>query len=434
MPALISKPLLRWQSMPLYFRTLIGMAIGAVLGTTMGPDAAALAKPGSILMGLVQMLAAPVAFFAIVHALAGAKIESGKTGALVRLLATNTLVAIMIGLLVANFVRPGERRGLSESDKAKVEAQAASMADQIATAEISAKQSGLGDKVLQILEKLPRSVMGPFTDGGSVIGVIVLALMLGLALRKVSPDTDATLKVVKVFMDAFITMLHWVVQLVPIIVLGVVAGEVGLNGFGSFLGLLWLIAAVLLALALQFMYYMARVSLQSWVSPARLLHGCRDALAMAFSTASSTATMPLTYKCLTERVKVRKSSANLGALVGANFNNDGTALYEAMAALFVAQLLGRDLDFAQQAVVVLCAVAASVGAAGIPSAGLITMTLVFTAVGLPLEYSLLLVPIDWFLDRFRTMINVSGDLCVSCVLDGREKPEDSSCHESHPAV
>jgi Na+/H+-dicarboxylate symporter len=434
MPALISKPLLRWQSMPLYFRTLIGMAIGAILGTTMGPDAAMLAKPGSILMGLVQMLAAPVAFFAIVHALAGAKIEPGKTGTLVRLLATNTLVAIMIGLLVANFIRPGERRSLSESDKAKVEAQAASIADQIATAETSAKQSGLGDKVLQILEKLPRSVMGPFTDGGSVIGVIVLALMLGLALRKVSPDPDTTVKVLKVFMDAFIAMLHWVVQLVPIIVLGVVAGEVGINGFSSFYSLLWLIAAVLLALALQFMYYMARVSLQSWVSPARLLHGCRDALAMAFSTASSTATMPLTYKCLTERVKVRKSSANLGALVGANFNNDGTALYEAMAALFVAQLLGRDLDFAQQAVVVLCAVAASVGAAGIPSAGLITMTLVFTAVGLPIEYSLLLVPIDWFLDRFRTMINVSGDLCVSCVLDGREKPEESSCHESHPAV
>lgn len=420
--------------MPLYLRTLIGMAIGAICGMTMGPDAAVLAKPGSILMGLVQMLAAPVAFFAIVHALAGAKIEAGKTGALVRLLATNTLVAIMIGLLVANFVRPGERRGLSESDKAKVEAQAASMAEQITSAETSAKQSGLGDKVLQILEKLPRSVMGPFTDGGSVIGVIVLALMLGLALRQVSPDPDATVKIVKVFMDAFITMLHWVVQLVPIIVLGVVAGEVGLNGFGSFIGLLWLIAAVLLALMLQFIYYMSRIWLQSWVSPARLLHGCRDALAMAFSTASSTATMPLTYECLTERVKVRKSSANLGALVGANFNNDGTALYEAMAALFVAQLLGRDLDFAQQAVVVLCAVAASVGAAGIPSAGLITMTLVFTAVGLPLEYSLLLVPIDWFLDRFRTMINVCGDLCVSCVLDGREKPADGSCHESHPVV
>jgi Na+/H+-dicarboxylate symporter len=424
MSALIRTPLQHWQSMPLYLRTLIGMAIGAICGATMGPDAATLAKPGSILMGLVQMLAAPVAFFAIVHALAGAKIEQGKTGALVKLLATNTLVAILIGLLVANFIRPGERRGLSDFDKARVEAQAVSIAGQIATAETSAKESGPGDKVLQILEKLPRSVMGPFTDGGSVIGVIVLALMLGLALRKVSPDPDATVRTVKVFMDAFIAMLHWVVQLVPVIVLGVVAGEVGLNGFGSFYSLLWLILAVLLALALQFIYYMSRIWLQSWVSPAQLVSGCRDALAMAFSTASSTATMPLTYQCLIERVKVRKSSANLGALVGANFNNDGTALYEAMAALFIAQLLGRDLDFAQQAVVVLCAVAASVGAAGIPSAGLITMTLVFTAVGLPLEYSLLLVPIDWFLDRFRTMINVSGDLCVSCVLDGRQKPAE----------
>lgn len=425
MPNLIRQPLHRWQSMPLYLRTLIGMAIGALLGTTMGPDAAALAKPGSILMGLVQMLAAPVAFFAIVHALAGARIEPGKTGALVRLLATNTLVAILVGLLVANVVRPGERRGLSESEKAKVETQAMSMSGQLAEAETRAKGSGLDDKVLQILEKLPRSVMGPFTDGGSVIGVIVLALMLGLALRKVSPDPEATVKVVKVFMDAFIAMLHWIVQLVPLIVLGVVAGEVGLNGFGSFFSLLWLIGAVLLALAIQFVYYMSRIWLQSWVNPIHLIRGCRDALAMAFSTASSTATMPLTYQCLVERVKVRKSSANLGALVGANFNNDGTALYEAMAALFIAQLLGRDLDLAQQAVVVLCAVAASVGAAGIPSAGLITMTLVFTAVGLPLEYSLLLVPIDWFLDRFRTMINVSGDLCVACVLDGREEPTDS---------
>jgi DAACS family dicarboxylate/amino acid:cation (Na+ or H+) symporter len=130
--------------------------------------------------------------------------------------------------------------------------------------------------------------------------------------------------------------------------------------------------------------------------------------------------MPVTYECLVANVKVRESSANLGALVGANFNNDGTALYEAMAALFVAQLLGYHLPWDSQLVIVLCAVAASVGAAGIPSAGLITMTLVFTAVGLPLEYSLLLIPIDWFLDRFRTMINVCGDLCVSCVLDGRK--------------
>jgi Na+/H+-dicarboxylate symporter len=140
---------------------------------------------------------------------------------------------------------------------------------------------------------------------------------------------------------------------------------------------------------------------------------------MAFSTASSTATMPVTYECLRANLKLRKQSANLGALVGANFNNDGTALYEAMAALFIAQLIGVELGLTQQLIVVICAMAASIGAAGIPSSGLLTMTLVLTAVGLPLEFSLLLIPIDWFLDRFRTMINVCGDLCVACVIDGK---------------
>lgn len=389
----------------------------------MGADALILAKPGSILMGLVQMLAAPVAFFCIVHALAGAKIQSGKTKKLITLLATNTLVAIGFGLLVSNTLLPGKRREISDADQKKIEIQRIEQGEQIRNAEAAAKTSSPVDKIYQVLEKLPRSVLGPFTDGGSVIGVIVLAIMLGLALRQVSPNIEATLTTLKTFMDAFITMLHWIVQLVPFIVFGVVASEVGQNGFSSFFSLLWLIGAVLLALSLQFGYYMTRVAFQSWVRPIDLIRGCRDALTMAFSTASSTATMPVTYDCLVSKVKVSKQSSNLGALVGANFNNDGTALYEAMAALFIAQLLGRDLDFAQQLIIVLCAVAASVGAAGIPSAGLLTMTLVLTAVDLPIEYSLLLVPIDWFLDRFRTMVNVSGDLCVACVLDGKKKPD-----------
>lgn len=409
-------------------RTLVGMALGAIVGYRMGPAAASFAKPGGVLMGLVQMLAAPVAFFAIAHALAGAKIEKGKTGALIRLLATNTIVAILIGLTVANVLKPGERRGLSDSDRQEIAIRAKTLSSEISLAEQNAKDSKPEDKVYQILEKLPRSVLGPFTDGGSVIGVIVLAIMLGLALRQVSPNIEATTATLKVFMDAFIQILYWIVQLVPLIVFGVVAAEVGANGFSSFITLLWLVVAVLLALSLQFLYYMTRVAIQSWVRPRDLIYGCRDALIMAFSTSSSTASMPVTYECLINHVKVRKQSANLGALVGANFNNDGTALYEAMAALFIAQLLGRHLGMDEQLIIVLCAVAASVGAAGVPSAGLITMTLVLTAVGLPLEYSLLLIPVDWFLDRFRTMINICGDLCVSCVLDGKEKPTSNSAH------
>ena len=417
----LSSLLEKWQQLPLYVRTLTGMTLGAIVGVVMGKEAVVFEKPCGAMMGLVQMLAAPVAFFAIVHALTGARIEKGKSARLVRLLITNTVVAIIIGMSVANLIAPGERKALSEKERAQVAEGAEKNAAQISTAIASAEKSKPVDKIFQLFEKLPRTVLGPFTSSDQVIGVIILALLLGLALRKVSPDINVTRTTVKVFMDAFITMLHWIVQLVPLIVFGVVAKEVGTNGFSSFISLLWLVIAVLLALSLQFIYYMTRVAMQSWVTPRQLIRGCREALIMAFSTASSTATMPVTYECLITNVKVSKSSANLGALVGANFNNDGTALYDAMAALFIAQLLGRHLDIAEQLTIVLCAVAASVGAAGIPSAGLITMTLVLTAVGLPLEYSLLLIPIDWFLDRFRTMINVCGDLCVSCVLDGKRK-------------
>jgi DAACS family dicarboxylate/amino acid:cation (Na+ or H+) symporter len=129
----------------------------------------------------------------------------------------------------------------------------------------------------------------------------------------------------------------------------------------------------------------------------------------------------VTYERLRQGVGLRERSASLGALVGSNFNNDGTALYEAMAALFVAQLLGIHLSPFQQVMVVLTSVVASVGAAGIPEAGLVTMTLVFSAVHLPTEYIALLLTVDWFLDRCRTVINVLGDMNVSCLLDGKER-------------
>jgi DAACS family dicarboxylate/amino acid:cation (Na+ or H+) symporter len=147
----------------------------------------------------------------------------------------------------------------------------------------------------------------------------------------------------------------------------------------------------------------------------------RDALTMAFSTSSSTITMPVTYSNLKDKVGLREESASMGALVGANFNNDGTALYEAMSALFVAQLVGQDLTLWHQLMIVITSIVASVGAAGIPEAGLVTMTLVFSAVKLPTEYIALLLTVDWFLDRCRTVINVLGDVNVSCMLEGRTR-------------
>src|SRR5205085_1479558 len=228
---------------------------------------------------------------------------------------------------------------------------------------------------------------------------------------------------VEIAYEVLLTVLHWIIQLVPIGVFAIVAKVVGTEGFGPFKAMGAFILAVLLALALQAAWYLLRIRFFSWVKPSDVVRGMRDALVMAFSTDSSTATMPVTYACLTEKVGLRQESASMGALVGSNFNNDGTALYEAMAALFIAQLIGQHLSFAQQLIIIVTSIIASVGAAGIPEAGLVTMTLVFSAVGLPIEYIGLLLTVDWFLDRCRTTINVLGDVNVSCLLDGRTRPK-----------
>jgi len=191
--------------------------------------------------------------------------------------------------------------------------------------------------------------------------------------------------------------------------------------------------AVIAALIIQAIYYLVRISFGSWVRPMHLLRNTRDALVMAFSTSSSVVTMPLTYECLRDRVGLREKSASLGALVGSNFNNDGTALYEAMSALFVSQMLvatgvAPPLNLGQQLIVVITSVFASLGAAGIPEAGLVTMTMVFRAVHLPIEYIALLLPVDWFLDRCRTCINVMGDMNVACLLDGQTQPTAAELH------
>jgi DAACS family dicarboxylate/amino acid:cation (Na+ or H+) symporter len=220
--------------------------------------------------------------------------------------------------------------------------------------------------------------------------------------------------------DLVIRVLHWVIALVPFAVFGKVASIVGQSGFQPFRALGMFVLAVLCALAIQALYYLVRIRLGSWVRPRALLRGIRDALVMAFSTASSTATMPVTYARL-KTLGLRERSASLGALVGSNFNNDGTALYEAMSALFVAQMLGASLSVTDQLLIVLTSIVASVGAAGIPEAGLVTMTLVFTAVRLPIEYIALLLTVDWFLDRCRTAINLLGDVNVACLLDGKER-------------
>jgi len=386
---------------PLYIRIAIALAIGVVVGLVLPAGWAQYFDiPARIILRVLGAIAPPLILVAVMQALIGAKAGGRLAGKMFFLLVLNTVVAILIGLLVANVIRPGSHASLPPGEAPQL----------------------TGNPLTQMLDNIPSSLVRPLVEN-NVIGVICIAVAFGLAARGLQTSRQRqVLDALDIGFDLILKVLHWVIALVPLAVFSKVAFVVGTQGFRPFLALGWFIVAVIVALALQAVYYLVRIRLSSWVPPMKLLRGTRDALAMAFSTASSTATMPVTYSCLRENVGLREEPASLGALVGSNFNNDGTALYEAMAALFVAQMVGSDLSLVQQVLVVLTSIVASVGAAGIPEAGFVTMTLVFSAVHLPTGYIALLLPVDWFLDRCRTTINVMGDMNVSCILDGKSGP------------
>lgn len=392
-----------WHNIPLYGRIIIGVILGVATGLALGSQAAFLATPGKLVLRLLGALAPPLILAAIVHTFMTTHLGGPLAARLPRLLLMNTLVAITVGLTVANVIQPGRGAGL-------------------APPEPSVETTHTANPLVAFIENVPKSLLGPLGDDGKVIGVIFVAVAFGMALRKERHRPLGTVEhLVELVLESLIKILHWIIAVVPLAVFGIVASIVGTEGFAQFQALGVFVLSVLLALTIQAAYYLIRVRFGSWVRPGQLLRGGRDALVMAFSTASSTATMPVTYAALKDRVGLREQSASMGALVGANFNNDGTALYEAMAALFIAQMIGIDLSMHQQLMVVLTSIIASVGAAGIPEAGLVTMTMVFTAVGLPVQFIPVLLTVDWFLDRCRTAINVMGDMNVSCLLDGKQK-------------
>ncbi len=426
-----------WHGVPLYLRILgallLGVLVGAVIQQTAGEAAEgyarALEEPSKLILRVLGALAPPLILVAIIHALMTAELGGNRAARMAGLLILNTLVAIIIGLFVANLIRPGQHARLTP-ERAPTLAERATDPEERRNLEFLEKYgfrpsaAERRDPLSQFLDNVPDSLLRPLVETNKVIGVIFVAVAFGIALRSQRRRKLETVEdLVDVAFQSLLVVLHWVIQVVPLGVFGIVAAIVAKSGFAPFAALGAFILSVLLALTLQAVYYLVRVRFASWVNPLDLIRGTRDALVMAFSTASSTATMPVTYECLRDKVKIREESASMGALVGANFNNDGTALYEAMSALFISQMLGMNLPLEKQIIVVLTSVVASVGAAGIPEAGLVTMTLVFKSVGLPTEYIALLITVDWFLDRCRTAINVMGDTNVSCILDGKVSPK-----------
>ncbi len=399
-----------YQRIPLYVKIIVGLVLGAILGISgkqIGFDPIQLKWISDLVMRVLRLLATPLIFSAVLGSIVTANVSGKKAGRLMFLLATNSVVAILVGLLVANIMQPGRHLDIPQSSKV------------VDNAPYNLFQ--------HLFDSVPKNFITPFIEN-DMIGIIILAITLGFAMRILIRGTNEKLvksvtslqNVLNAVFQMMVTVLTWVFELVPLAVFAVVAATVSEKGLGQLFAMYYWIVAVVVALLLMLVFYMIRLMIQSHVKPGQFLKGGSDAFLMAFSTASSAATLPVTYRNAVENLNIRPDNANLGIMVGGTFNHDGTALYEAMAALLVAQGLGMNLPIGQQVVVVVMSMIASVGAAGIPNAGLVTMIAVFTAVKLPIAFIPTLLTVDWFLDRCRTTINVMGDMTSTCILDSKD--------------
>lgn len=415
--------------LPLYTQVLIAVIWGAFLGMFFGQHPYLgglrnqdLGRFGMLIVQLLKTLAVPLIFFAILDALIRTNLPLRQGAKLLLICLVNVTVAMVIGLAIMNIWQPGLAWVGRVDELLQLVPGSTPPGAPLTTTPIGSERP-----FEQLASYIPRTILDPFSSN-NIIGVVLLALMIGVALRQLPGHADSGKGVVNALRRTIahlyawlVQILEWIILAVPLAVLGVVAQVVGKSGIGVF-SVLWVFLAAMLAglAAHSLIYYPAVAWLVGKKSPKTYLGQGADAIMTAVSCNSSLATVPVTLRCL-ERMQVSPQSARLAACVGTNLNNDGITLYEAMAALFLAQALGYDLPLAKQVLIVLASIIAGAGVAGIPEAGLIVLPLVLAAAGLPDHVILAAIPlimtVDWIIARARSGVNVLSDMLVAILLD-----------------
>lgn len=419
----------RWIPFPLYMQVLIAVTGGAALGMAFGQEPYLsglrnedLGRFGMLVVTLLKTLAVPLIFFAILDALIRTSLPLRQGTRLLVICLVNVTVAMTIGLVIMNSWKPGLQWYGHVDELLQLVPGSRPSAATVAPA-----PGGTQHPLEDLVSYIPRTIMAPFSSS-NVIGVVLLALVIGAVLRRLRGDADhgsgavqMMARTIERIYAVLVQLLGWIILFVPLAVFGVVAQVVGKAGVGVF-SVLWIfLAAMLAGLAVHALVYYPLVAwLVGKKSPKIYLGQGADAIATALSCNSSLATVPVTLRCL-ERMQVSAQSSRLAACVGTNLNNDGITLYEAMAALFLAQALGFDLPMANQVLIVVASIIAGAGVAGIPEAGIIILPLVLSAAGLPDHVILAAIPlimtVDWIIARARSGVNVMSDMLVAILLD-----------------
>ena len=375
---------------------------------------------GRLFLALIKMVVVPLVFFSLVVGVA----SLGDFRALGRLggrtigyFMGTTVVALVIGVGLANIIQPGKL--LSEEDRAKL---LSSYSGSVGGLEKNAAEAPtLTDQIVGIVPDNPIGALA----AGDMLQIIFFALMLGVALTLMKEDRAKL--VVDVFdrlNDAMVMLVHVAMALAPFGVAALLFKVVGSTGLSVLAALAVYGLVVVAGLVLHvFLTYGTVVQLGARLPMIRFLGAIKEALLVAFSTSSSSATLPVTKEACEDNVNISPKITSFVLPLGATVNMDGTALYQGVAALFIAQIYGLDLSLSDQATIVLSATLASVGAAGVPGAGMITLAMVLTAVGVPTEGLALILGVDRLLDMFRTTTNVVGD-STACAFMARLEGEN----------
>lgn len=398
------------KNLMLYF-LLAGIVLGGICGWVFGPKMMAVAWMGDMFLNALKMMVIPLIISSLIVGIAGLGdiTKVGKTGAIALIyFSVTTAFSVIVGLILVNVIRPGEMVELVTAIPEKVAGRT---------------ETGITDIFLSFVSpNLVESMVKM-----DILPLIIFALIFGGILTTMGEKGQTIIKFFDAINEAVMKMVHLILYVAPLGVFALIASKLGAAGGGDLflaelakigkfaftvVGGLLIHALIILPIILV---------LVTGRNPLAYFKGVGQALTTAFSTASSSATLPVTIECAEKYNNVSRRAALFVLPIGATVNMDGTALYEAVAAIFIAQMVGIHLGFSDQVIIFITATLAAIGAAGIPEAGLVTMVMVLQSVGLPLEGIGMLLSIDWFLDRCRTTVNVWGDSIGSAVVDRLEE-------------
>jgi Na+/H+-dicarboxylate symporter len=424
----LSVYLLQLVQSKLWLQVLVGMFLGIIVGLIFNPVnnifSVKLAEvfatwadlPGLIFLRLVQMVMIPLIITSIISGILSNSVDGLKKmgiSLLIYFLAT-TAVAVIIGISLSLVMKPGKQFSGTTLDVEPGVAIRPSEAPSL---------TNIPDSISKLIPNNPLELM----ITGEMLGIVIFSILIGIAVLQLNrTKLDIMIKMVNTIQQITIIIISWAMKIVPIAVFGMMAALMARVGISALQSLGYYILVVLIGLFLILLMYFILLMIIPRQNPIGFMKKSKDAILLAFSTASSAAAMPLSMKIARENLNVKDDVSELVIPIGATINMNGTALFQCITAFFIAQLYGVELDFSQMVVVIFTVVAASVGTPAVPGGGVIVMTTILENMGIPSQGLLIIIGIDRILGMFRSAINVSGDLTAAVLFNHWYKKSENT--------